>query len=171
MNARSAQEGVHHRDRNITLCAARQHPEHEVDPKSTLNSRSALENDCNWSNVRARPCTTQPSHDSRRTMIKIQVIPRSGADAYRLVLHKVTHEAKTWSWANKRKTRLVHKQFAAGYIAIDRADDVLTAEVHAKEDQFFLVEKFIGRLVAWFPEDLHSINLQFLPESRPVKGK
>jgi hypothetical protein len=96
-------------------------------------------------------------------MLSLQVIPRAGVDAYRLLRDKVTHEARTWSWKNKGKTRLVHKQNGAGYIEVGGADGVVVAEIHAanETDTYFFAEKFIGRLVAWFLQDLAAINIQF----------
>jgi hypothetical protein len=88
-------------------------------------------------------------------MLKIQVIPQSGTDAYRLLRDKVTHEAQTWSWDNKAKTRLVHSGEERGYIEVSSADGVLVAELHSGDrGDYFLIEKFVGRLVAWFPEEL-----------------
>lgn len=43
-------------------------------------------------------------------MIMIQVVPRAGENAYKLLRHKVIHEATTWAWGNKKKTRLRHVQ-------------------------------------------------------------
>jgi hypothetical protein len=98
-------------------------------------------------------------------MISIQVIPRSGLDAYKLLRDKVTHDAQTWSWRNKAKTRLVHKNAPSGYIEVASADTVLTAQIYPQDgNPYFFVEKLIGRLVAWFPEDLFAINIQFIPD-------
>jgi hypothetical protein len=96
-------------------------------------------------------------------MVSLQIVPRGGVDAYRLLRHKVTHEAKTWSWKNKAKTRLIHKQNPNGYIEVGSADGVVVAEIHPGDDDdtYFFAEKFIGRLVAWFRPDLAAINLQF----------
>jgi hypothetical protein len=105
-------------------------------------------------------------------MIRIQVVTQGGSDAYRLLRDKVTHEAQTWSWKNKAKTRLVHSGDKSGYIEVGSADGVLVAEVHSGDrDEYFLIEKYVGRLVAWFPEDLFAINLQFLPEVRKSKKR
>ncbi len=96
-------------------------------------------------------------------MIVLQVVPRAGVDAYKLLRHKVTHEAKTWSWTNRRKTRLRHHRVKAGHIDVSSADGVLVAQIRPADpaELFFLAEKFIGRLIAWFEEDLQAINLQF----------
>lgn len=106
-------------------------------------------------------------------MLSLQVIPRAGVDAYRLLRDKVTHEARTWSWKNKGKTRLVHKQNAAGYIEVGRADGVVVAEIHAanEADTYFFAEKFIGRLVAWFLPDLTAINMQFRATDAHATGQ
>jgi len=77
----------------------------------------------------------------------------------------VTHEARTWSWSNKAKTRLKHAQQSSGYIEVSSADGVLIAQICPGDgDPYFLVEKFIGRLVAWFQIELAAINLQFLTD-------
>lgn len=98
-------------------------------------------------------------------MIVIQVIPRAGEDAYKLLRHKVIHEATTWSWSNKKKTRLRHVQ-SKGWIDVYPAGGGLVAKVVPKErrDLFYLAEKFMGRLVAWFEEELVAINVQLLDE-------
>jgi hypothetical protein len=104
-------------------------------------------------------------------MLKLQVIPQPGVDAYKLLRNKVTNEARTWKWSNKTKTRLRHSRQNSGYIQVANAAGVLTAEIHPGGDgPYFLTEKFIGRLVAWFPEDLLAINLQFAPDP-PRKRK
>jgi hypothetical protein len=106
-------------------------------------------------------------------MIQIQVVPREGVDAYALLRSKVIHEATTWYWANKRKTRLRHIQ-SEGHIDVANAGGVIVARVSPKtsRDLFYLAEKFMGRLVAWFEDELTAINVQFLqamgPKGRPV---
>jgi hypothetical protein len=107
-------------------------------------------------------------------MLSVQVVPRSGIDAYRLLRDKVTHQARTWSWKNKGKTRLIHKQNVAGYIEVGSADGVLVAEIHTADanDVYFFAEKFVGRLVAWFQADLAAINMQFRTDlQRPGRRK
>lgn len=104
-------------------------------------------------------------------MLIIQVVPKAGHDAYKLLRSKVIHEAKTWDWANKKKTRLTHKQKDRGHVEVSSAKGVLVAHVQSKNpaDAFFLVEKFVGRLVAWFENELAAINIQLLPEE--TRGK
>jgi hypothetical protein len=101
-------------------------------------------------------------------MILIQVVPNGKTDAYKLLKDKVSHEANTFSWANKAKTKLVHVQ-ANGYIEVDGADGIVVARVYPKDKRSkdVLVEKYIGRIVAWFEEELAAINVQFIAE--PVK--
>jgi hypothetical protein len=94
-------------------------------------------------------------------MIVLQVVPRGGRDAYKLLRDKVTHEAQTWSWKNKAKTRLSHSSpSASGYIEVSSADGVVIAQVRPTNgaDPYFLTEKFIGRLVAWFKDELLAIQ-------------
>ena len=106
-------------------------------------------------------------------MLTLQVVPRSGVDAYRLLRDKVAHGAHTWSWKNKAKTRLIHKRNGAGYIEVGNADGVVVAEIHAthETDTYFFAEKFIGRLVAWFLPDLAAINVQFHDTDGPAAGR
>ncbi len=101
-------------------------------------------------------------------MITFQVIPKSGSDAYKLLRDKVTHEAQTWFWGNKAKTRLKHSSVKHGYIEVSSADGVLIAQIRPKEeaDLYKLSEKFIGRTVAWFADDIVAINMQFVDDSR-----
>jgi hypothetical protein len=97
-------------------------------------------------------------------MIQIQVVPRDGADAYLLLRSKVLHQAATWYWANKAKSRLKHKRKdLKGHIQVANAGGVVVARVVPKEpgELFYLAEKFMGRLVAWFEADLAAINVQF----------
>lgn len=104
-------------------------------------------------------------------MILIQVIPNGKADAYKLLKDKVSHEANTWLWANKAKTRLEHVN-ANGYIEVDSADGILVARVYPKDKRSkdILVEKYVGRLVAWFQADLAAINIQFTAD-QPAKKR
>jgi hypothetical protein len=99
-------------------------------------------------------------------MLIVQVVPKAGYDAYRLLRSKVIHEAKTWDWSNRKKTRLTHKQKDRGHVEVGSAKGILIADIRSKNpaDAFFLVEKFVGRLVAWFENELAAINVQFLEE-------
>jgi hypothetical protein len=101
-------------------------------------------------------------------MIAIQVVPGQGVDAYRLLRDKVTHGAATWYWVNKNKSRLRHSQVKKGYIEVASAEGILVAQIYPKgpKDLFYLSEKFIGRLIAWFEDELVAINIQFIPEDK-----
>jgi hypothetical protein len=105
-------------------------------------------------------------------VIQIMVVPRAGVDAYRLLRAKVLHDAATWNWSNKARTRLRHVQ-STGHIDVANAGGVVVARVTPKErrDLFYLAEKFMGRLVAWFEDDLVSITLQFLAEPEPPRRR
>jgi hypothetical protein len=105
-------------------------------------------------------------------MIVIQVIPKSGVNAYRLLRSKVLHEAATWYFSNKAKTRLRHIQ-SSGHIDIANAGGVISAQVHPKDkrDHFYLAEKLMGRLVAWFEDDLVAINVQFIEEEKKKRKR
>jgi hypothetical protein len=102
-------------------------------------------------------------------MILIQVIPNGKTDAYKLLKDKVSHEANTFSWGDKAKTKLTHKN-ASGYIEIGSADGVIVARIYPKDprSEEVLLEKFIGRLTAWFKNEFAAINVQFVAE---VSGK
>ena len=99
-------------------------------------------------------------------MIIVQVFPTAGNDAYRLLRHKVTHEVHTWSWGNKAKTRLKHTGSKRGYIEVGSIHGVLVAQIRPNEpaDTYRLTETFLGRLTAWFENELVAINMQFVPE-------
>jgi hypothetical protein len=106
-------------------------------------------------------------------MLVLQAIPAPGRDAYRLLRARI-RDAPTWEWSNKAKTRLRHVQRPkGGHIALSGANGVLVAHVHPKtvNDLFYLAEKFTGRLVAWFEQDLLAINIQFVPEPPAPKRK
>lgn len=102
-------------------------------------------------------------------MIQIQVVPQDGVDVYKLLRAKVLHDAATWYWANKAKTRLRHLQ-SEGHIDVANAGGIVVARVTPKtpRDLFYLAEKFMGRVVAWFEDDLAAINVQFLGQPGQV---
>ncbi len=107
-------------------------------------------------------------------MILIQVVPNGSKDAYKLFKDKVSHEANTWSWANKAKTKLIHSQAKnKGYIEVDSADGVIVAKIYPKTEdaEYYLTEKFVGRLIAWFQADLVAINVQFVADAPAKKAK
>ena len=103
-------------------------------------------------------------------MIPIQVIPRTGVDAYALLRAKVLHEAATWYWSNKTHTRLRHVQ-SAGHIDVANAGGVLVARVKPTDprDIFYLAETVLGRLVAWFETQLAARHLPFLDDGAPAR--
>lgn len=103
-------------------------------------------------------------------MIIMQVIPKAGLDAYKLVRDKVTHEAQSFKWDNKAKTRLTHIN-SGGYIEISSVEGVLVAQIKPKsgKDQFFLSEKLIGRIIDWFEDSLIAINIQFINDKKNKK--
>ena len=106
-------------------------------------------------------------------MLVLQVIPAPGQDAYKLLRARIK-DAETWGWGNKAKTRIKHVQRPqGGYIQISNADGVLVAHVRPKTpaDLFYLAEKFTGRLIAWFANDLAAVNMQFINEPPPVKKR
>jgi hypothetical protein len=106
-------------------------------------------------------------------MLVLQAVPVGKLDAFKLLRARI-RGAGTWSWANKARTRLKHVQRPrGGYIAVGNADGVLVAHIHPKtpNDLFYLVEKFTGRLVAWFEKDLLAINLQFVLDPPPTKRR
>ena len=84
-------------------------------------------------------------------MLRLQIVPHSGLDAYRLLRDKVTHQAQTWVWKNKAKTRLTRSNDPKrGYIEVGSADGIVVAEIRPARasDDWFFAEKFIGRLIA-----------------------
>jgi hypothetical protein len=106
-------------------------------------------------------------------MLVLQAVPASGRDVYQLLRARI-RAAPTWEWSNKSKTRLRHVQRPkGGHIALANANGVLVAHVRPKtpDDLFYLAEKFTGRLVAWFENDLLAINIQFVPEPPAPKRK
>lgn len=107
-------------------------------------------------------------------MLVLQAVPTHGADAYKLLRARI-RTASTWVWGNKARTRLKHIQRPrGGHIRIADANGVLVAHVHpaTAADQFYLAEKFMGRLIAWFEADLHAIDIQFIPEpEKPTRKR
>jgi hypothetical protein len=102
-------------------------------------------------------------------MLVLQAIPAGNIDAFKLLRGRI-REANTWSWSNKAKTRLKHvARPDGGYVQVSNANGVLVAHIHPKSpnDLFYLLEKFTGRLVAWFEGELLAINIQFLAD-RPA---
>lgn len=99
-------------------------------------------------------------------MLVLEAVPVPGKDIFKLLRGRI-RDASTWDWGNKARTRLKHVQRPrGGYIKIANADGVLVAHVHpqAPADLFYLAEKFTGRLIAWFENDLAAINVQFMPD-------
>lgn len=106
-------------------------------------------------------------------MVVMQVVPKDGnVDVYRLLRAKVLHQAATWYWGNKAKTRLRHVN-SEGHIDVRGADGVLVAHIYpsSPRDVFYLSEKFLGRLAAWFEEHLAAINVQFVPDTKRKKKR
>ena len=106
-------------------------------------------------------------------MLVLEAVPAPGRDAYKLLRTRI-REAPTWEWVNKARTRIRHVQRPkGGHIALSNAGGVLVAHIRPKEpaDLFYLAEKFTGRLVAWFEQDLVAINIQFVPEPPAPKRK
>lgn len=106
-------------------------------------------------------------------MLVLQAIPNGDIDAYKALRARI-REANTWSWGNKAKTRLKHvARPAGGFVQISNANGVLVAHIHPKSpaDLFYLLEKFTGRLVAWFEGELLAINIQFVADPPPKQKK
>lgn len=106
-------------------------------------------------------------------MLVLQAVPAPGHDVYKLLKARMK-TANTWKWANKGKTRLKHVQISTGgYIRVTNANGVLVAHVKPKKpgDLFYLAEKFMGRLVAWFQAELAAVNVQFIADPPPVKRR
>jgi hypothetical protein len=106
-------------------------------------------------------------------MLVLQVVPAHGVNAYRLLRARI-RAASTWDWANKARTRLKHVQRPkGGHIRIADAGGVLVAHIHpaSQRDLFYLAEKFIGRLIGWFENDLLAINVQFVKEPETARRK
>ena len=105
-------------------------------------------------------------------MLVLQAVPAQGRDAFRLLKARI-REANTWEWANKARNRLRHvSRRQGGHIAISNANGVLVAHIRPKTpgDLWFLAEKFTGRLIAWFEQDLLAINVQFVADP-PARKK
>jgi hypothetical protein len=91
-------------------------------------------------------------------MLRIQIIPRGDENIYHILRQKIDNEARTFVWADNKKSRLRHVMLAhAGRLRIRDANGVLIAETY-KGDQ--IVGAFIGRLAAWFPVEIAAINIQ-----------
>lgn len=100
-------------------------------------------------------------------MISLQIISNTGFNLYKNLRIKVTRDAQTFYWANRQKNKLCHtNQAQKNFIRIAGTTDVVIAHVNAvtEEASFYLVEKLMGRLVAWFEHDLIAINIQFISE-------
>jgi hypothetical protein len=107
-------------------------------------------------------------------MLVLQVVPTHGVNAYKALRARI-RDASTWVWGNKARTRLKHIQRPkGGHIRIADAGGVLVAHIHpaTPRDEFYLTEKFMGRLIAWFENDLLSINVQFVAEpEKPLRKR
>ena len=105
-------------------------------------------------------------------MIQIQVLPRTGYDAWALLRSRILHQAATWEFANKAKTRIKHIR-RNGHLEVGHAGGVVVATVVPKDagDEFYLAEKFIGRIVAWFSDEIAGINVQFMADPAAPKKR
>ncbi len=94
-------------------------------------------------------------------MLRIEVVPRAGRDAYELLREHIAQRALTWVWKDTAQRLLQHIRKPAGHILLTPEPDRLIAEVvsDALEDRVFLAERFVGRLLAWLATDLESIHL------------
>lgn len=96
-------------------------------------------------------------------MLRIQVIPRSNENVYRLLRQKIDTEARTFYWADKKRRRLKHRQAShKGQIVVDDASRVLVASAQGNQ----IVGAFIARLTSWFPEEIAAINIQVYTEEQ-----
>lgn len=106
-------------------------------------------------------------------MLVLQAVPVGNLNAFKLLRARI-REASTWSWSNKARTRLKHvARPKGGHIEVSSAGGVLVAHIKPKDktDQFYLTEKFIGRLIGWFEGDLLSVNIQFVPDPPAPKRR
>ena len=106
-------------------------------------------------------------------MLVLQAVPAPGQNVYKLLKARMKG-ANTWKWGNKARTRLKHVQLKkGGHIDIANANGVLVAHVKPKKpgDMFYLAEKFTGRLVAWFQNELAAVNIQFISDPPVAKRR
>jgi hypothetical protein len=103
-------------------------------------------------------------------MLTVQVIPTGEYKLYQLLREKIAHHATTFFWANGTKTRLKHNA-GNGYIDIGNHNGILLARIRPANRTEFLIEKFVGRLVAWFPTEVAAINVQVVEENGTSKKK
>ena len=104
-------------------------------------------------------------------MIRIEIHPKPGSNAYALLRSRV-HQAATWRWGNRAKTRLKHVQ-SDGWIDVKKDGRAVIATVVPKagRDLFYLAEKLTGRLVAWFPHEVATVTLHFSGAAKAKKKK
>jgi len=103
-------------------------------------------------------------------MLTVQVIPTVECKLYQLLKEKIAHHATTFFWANGTKTRLKHNA-GNGYIDIASDNGILLARIKPAHRTEFLIEKFVGRLVAWFPTEVAAINVQVIEENGTPRKK
>jgi len=94
-------------------------------------------------------------------MLKIEIVPKSGWDAYELLKDRIAQRALTWVWKDQEQTVLQHIRKPGGHISLTRLENRLVARVvsASREDRMFLAERFVGRLLAWLSGELRSIHL------------
>lgn len=104
-------------------------------------------------------------------MLRIQVVPRGDENIYRILRQKIDTEARTFKWSDKRKLSLKHSQKGyPGRIRLGDAEGILVGETEGER----LLGAFVGRLAAWFPQEVAAINIQLLAEDavrKSAKGK
>lgn len=92
--------------------------------------------------------------------VRMVVTARGGANLKRALLEAVREGKLRTFEAYDRGHKLRHKRYP-GYIKLDwRAPD-LVAELHSRGDASQLLGSFVGRLHAWFAEDIESVSMRF----------
>jgi hypothetical protein len=81
-------------------------------------------------------------------MLRVQVIPREGHDAQKLLRDKVHKEAQTFFWADSAKTKLKHTNYKQLTMWVAGADGVVIGHLPQSAQSEFFLEKFVGRLTA-----------------------
>jgi hypothetical protein len=104
-------------------------------------------------------------------MLRVQVVAREGYDAHKLLRDKVHKEAQTFLWGDSAKTKLRHRNYKHLTMWVAGADGVVIGHLPQGDRSEFFLEKFVGRLTAWFPNELAALNIQFLEEPAPRRKK
>lgn len=104
-------------------------------------------------------------------MIRFQIVERSGANLYRVLLGAMRSRTLRTFYLTRRGRKVSHANPSySGWMNWSHSDGVITCEVISPRkpgSEWQLFSAFVGRLAHRFADLIHCVNIQFT-ESVPV---